>query len=242
VIDRCNLTILEEPGHEDLADFLATHRIEVVASLPCYLEDNVEQQRGKGSFAASIRGPAAAERARLWCGRQAGCSSTSSSIRRDHPCHHRRPLDWRWLTGNTSDKGSASSSTSCSPWPTCRSSALARSSSRAASSTSTCNCCVPPTAKKTSTHVMCRNLLSSTGRAISTTATSTRARAANRQARQFPSAHQRHRRGRTRGSGDPCRRTLLRLHRRAGIELRWRPRRRAGPGAKLWNLSCCHVQ
>ncbi|MBL8392852.1 MAG: arsenosugar biosynthesis radical SAM protein ArsS [Candidatus Accumulibacter sp.] len=56
VIDRCNLTILEEPGHEDLADFLATHRIEVVASLPCYLEDNVEQQRGKGSFAASIRG------------------------------------------------------------------------------------------------------------------------------------------------------------------------------------------
>ena len=56
VIDRCNLTILEEPGHEDLADFLATHRIEVVASLPCYLEENVEQQRGKGSFAASIRG------------------------------------------------------------------------------------------------------------------------------------------------------------------------------------------
>jgi len=56
VIDRCNLTILEEPGHEDLADFLAAHRIEIVASLPCYIEDNVDQQRGKGSFAGSIRG------------------------------------------------------------------------------------------------------------------------------------------------------------------------------------------
>jgi radical SAM/Cys-rich protein len=56
VIDRCNLTILEAPGHEDLADFLAAHRVEVVASLPCYLEENVDRQRGKGTFAASIRG------------------------------------------------------------------------------------------------------------------------------------------------------------------------------------------
>lgn len=55
VIDRCNLTILEEPGQEDLAAFLASHRVEVVASLPCYLEDNVDAQRGKGVFAASIR-------------------------------------------------------------------------------------------------------------------------------------------------------------------------------------------
>jgi len=54
VIDRCNLTILNEPGHEDLADFLAAHRVEVIASLPCYLEDNVDRQRGKGVFAASI--------------------------------------------------------------------------------------------------------------------------------------------------------------------------------------------
>jgi radical SAM/Cys-rich protein len=56
VIDRCNLTILEEPGQEDLAAFLAAHGVEVVASLPCSLEDNVERQRGKGTFDASIRG------------------------------------------------------------------------------------------------------------------------------------------------------------------------------------------
>ena len=54
VIDRCNLTILGEPGQEDLAQFLAAERVEVVASLPCYLEDNVDRQRGKGVFEASI--------------------------------------------------------------------------------------------------------------------------------------------------------------------------------------------
>lgn len=56
VIDRCNLTILEEPEQEDLAEFLADHRVEVVASLPCYLQENVEAQRGRGVFDASIRG------------------------------------------------------------------------------------------------------------------------------------------------------------------------------------------
>lgn len=55
VIDRCNLTILEEPGHEDLGGFLAAERVEITASLPCYLEDNVDRQRGKGVFAASMR-------------------------------------------------------------------------------------------------------------------------------------------------------------------------------------------
>jgi radical SAM/Cys-rich protein len=54
VIDRCNLTILNEPGHADLAEFLAANRVEIVASLPCYLEDNVDRQRGKGVFAASV--------------------------------------------------------------------------------------------------------------------------------------------------------------------------------------------
>ncbi len=54
VIDRCNLTILSEPGQEDLAAFLAEHGVEVVASLPCYLEENVDSQRGKGSYQASI--------------------------------------------------------------------------------------------------------------------------------------------------------------------------------------------
>ena len=56
VMDRCNLTILEQPGQEDLRQFLAANGVEVVASMPCYLEDNVEAQRGKGVFDASIRG------------------------------------------------------------------------------------------------------------------------------------------------------------------------------------------
>jgi radical SAM/Cys-rich protein len=56
VIDRCNLSVLFEPGQEDLTRFLAEHRVEVVASLPCYLEDNVDKQRGKGVFDLSIAG------------------------------------------------------------------------------------------------------------------------------------------------------------------------------------------
>lgn len=54
VIDRCNLTILLEPGYEDLADFLAENEVAVTASLPCYLEDNVAEQRGKGVYQSSI--------------------------------------------------------------------------------------------------------------------------------------------------------------------------------------------
>jgi radical SAM/Cys-rich protein len=54
VIDRCNLTILEEPDQADLAAFLAGQRVEIVASLPCYLEENVDRQRGKGVFGKSI--------------------------------------------------------------------------------------------------------------------------------------------------------------------------------------------
>lgn len=56
VIDRCNLTILNEPGQEDLAQFLADNQVEVVASLPCYSEQNVDAQRGKGVFESSIEG------------------------------------------------------------------------------------------------------------------------------------------------------------------------------------------
>lgn len=55
VMDRCNLTILEEPGQEDLAEFLAANQTQVVASLPCYLEENVDGQRGDGVFGKSIR-------------------------------------------------------------------------------------------------------------------------------------------------------------------------------------------
>ncbi|MGI9249754.1 MAG: arsenosugar biosynthesis radical SAM (seleno)protein ArsS [Pseudohongiellaceae bacterium] len=54
VIDRCNLTILEEPGYEGLAEFLAQYEVEIIASLPCYSAENVDQQRGKGVFESSI--------------------------------------------------------------------------------------------------------------------------------------------------------------------------------------------
>jgi len=54
VIDRCNLTILFEPGQEDLAEFLAAQRVDVVASLPCYSPANVDRQRGDGVFDKSI--------------------------------------------------------------------------------------------------------------------------------------------------------------------------------------------
>ena len=55
VIDRCNLTILEEPGQEGLAEFLQGNRVEVIASLPCYTEELVDRQRGKGVYDKSLR-------------------------------------------------------------------------------------------------------------------------------------------------------------------------------------------
>ncbi len=55
VIDRCNLTILNEPGHQDLAEFLAHQGVRIVASLPCYLEENVDKQRGSGVYQSSLR-------------------------------------------------------------------------------------------------------------------------------------------------------------------------------------------
>ena len=47
VIDRCNLTILNEDGMEDLAEFLSENKVEIIASLPCYKEENVDNQRAK---------------------------------------------------------------------------------------------------------------------------------------------------------------------------------------------------
>ena len=55
VIDRCNLTVLFEPGQEALGEFLAAQEVTVVASLPCYLEENVDRQRGKGVYSDSVR-------------------------------------------------------------------------------------------------------------------------------------------------------------------------------------------
>jgi len=56
VIDRCNLTILSEPGYEDLARFLAAEGVEIVASLPCYTPELVDRQRGAGVYERSIAG------------------------------------------------------------------------------------------------------------------------------------------------------------------------------------------
>jgi radical SAM/Cys-rich protein len=55
IMDRCNLTIFFEPGHEDLPEFLAANQIEVIASLPCYTVKNVDMQRGTGAFEKSIK-------------------------------------------------------------------------------------------------------------------------------------------------------------------------------------------
>jgi radical SAM/Cys-rich protein len=55
VIDRCNLTILLEPGYEDLPEFLAAHKVEIIASMPCYSAENVKAQRGEGVFEGSIK-------------------------------------------------------------------------------------------------------------------------------------------------------------------------------------------
>jgi radical SAM/Cys-rich protein len=54
VIDRCNLTILFEPGYEDMAQFLADQKVEITASMPCYSQENVDKQRGDGTFDKSI--------------------------------------------------------------------------------------------------------------------------------------------------------------------------------------------
>ena len=54
VIDRCNLTILLDPGYEELPEFLAKHKVEIIASMPCYTPENVNAQRGEGVFDGSI--------------------------------------------------------------------------------------------------------------------------------------------------------------------------------------------
>jgi len=55
IIDRCNLTILLEPGYEPCAQLLARHEVEIIASMPCYSAKNVNEQRGEGVFDASIK-------------------------------------------------------------------------------------------------------------------------------------------------------------------------------------------
>ena len=125
VMDRCNLTILEVEGQEDLPEFLAGEQVEIVASMPCYLEDNVDRQRGKGVFDGSIRGLQRLNA--LGYGRdetRASCS-ISSTIRRARRCRRRRRR-WRPTTSACSATTTASCSTGSTRSPTCRSSASAR--------------------------------------------------------------------------------------------------------------------
>jgi radical SAM/Cys-rich protein len=73
VIDRCNLTVLFQPGQKDTAEFLAVQGVRVVASLPCYSKNNVEAQRGKHVFDKSIEALARNST------NSSGCASTTSS-------------------------------------------------------------------------------------------------------------------------------------------------------------------
>jgi radical SAM/Cys-rich protein len=75
IIDRCNLTVLFEPGQEQTAEFLAENRVRIVASLPCYQSENVEKQRGKGAFDRSIRA--------LQCLNQLGYGHANSGLEID---------------------------------------------------------------------------------------------------------------------------------------------------------------
>lgn len=68
VLDRCNLTVLLEPGQEDLASFLAENQVQVVASLPCYGQKNVDQQRGSGVFERSIAALQVGRKGMPWVG------------------------------------------------------------------------------------------------------------------------------------------------------------------------------
>jgi radical SAM/Cys-rich protein len=73
VMDRCNLTVFFEPGMSALPQFLKDHEVEVIASLPCYFEENVDKQRGKGTFQQSL------EALRLL--NQLGYGTSGSSLR-----------------------------------------------------------------------------------------------------------------------------------------------------------------
>ena len=107
-----NLTILLEPGQEDLAEFLAARRVGVVASLPCYLDENVDRQRGTGGLRRQYRGTAPAQFPGLRRRRGPISPSTSSSIRRVRCCRRRR-LSLNATTRRTLAGDSESGSTGC---------------------------------------------------------------------------------------------------------------------------------
>ena len=229
VIDRCNLTILEVPGQEDLAAFLAAQQVEIVASMPCYLEDNVDRQRGKGVFDASIRGLQKAQCARLRPRRQRRSCSTSSTIRRGRRCRRRRRR-----SRPTTSACSASATASCSTgsitlanMPIQRFGAILIAKGEF---DRYLDLLQHAHLDANLDHVMCRNLISVDWQGyvydcdfnqmldlpLEQRRLRRRARASVRPARR-----------RARRPADPRRRPLLRLHRRPGIELR---RRAEGSG------------
>ena len=157
VIDRCNLTILEVPGHEDLAKFLADRQVEIIASLPCYLEQNVERQRGAGVFSASLRGLRRLNA--LGYGDDSGRCRCTWSITRKDPCCRRRRKAWK-LTTSASWDAWESALTACTRYATCPSSVLAACWSHVGSLVPTCGCWRITIARENLENVMCRDLLS----------------------------------------------------------------------------------
>ena len=118
VIDRCNLTILSEPGHEDLAEFLAAMGVRVVASLPCYEQERVDLQRGQGVYERSIAGLKKLNRL--------GYAQPGSPLQLDlvyNPSGPSSPLRrslWRFNTARRCLQLMESRSQICSQSPTCR--------------------------------------------------------------------------------------------------------------------------
>jgi len=121
VIDRCNLTVLEEPGQEDTALFLSGNQVEVIASLPCYTEELVDRQRGKGVYEKSIEGlrrlNAVGYGTRLALNLVYNPQGPSLP-----PAQGQLEADYKRILGEQHGV----SSCGCSPSPTCRSSASAR--------------------------------------------------------------------------------------------------------------------
>ena len=118
VLDRCNLTILSEPGQETLASFLAEQRVGVIASLPCYSAANVDKQRGDGVFERSLSG------LRQLNALGYGCGDPELTLNLVYnPQGPSLPrLIWRRPTKRSSAR-SVFALIVCSPWPTCRFSA-----------------------------------------------------------------------------------------------------------------------
>jgi hypothetical protein len=86
IIDRCNLTVLQEPGQEDLVEFLKANRVHIIASLPCYSAENVDTQNGNGVFGWSIAALIALMLNDAGYGRQQGCHWIWSTIIGNSKC------------------------------------------------------------------------------------------------------------------------------------------------------------